>query len=66
MAQLSSTDVPTSLASICSPFATDDGVPDESILLAGTHGHSQYWKMKGVHLAEPAFHFSRPVLGPIK
>lgn len=35
MAQLSSPDVPTSLASICCSLATDDGVPAESILLAG-------------------------------
>lgn len=39
MAQVSSTDASTSLASICYSLAMDDtGVPTESVLLAGVHG----------------------------
>lgn len=39
MAQVSSTDASTSLASICYSLAMDDtGVSTESVLLAGVHG----------------------------
>ena len=39
MAQVSSTDASTSLASICYSLAMEDtGVPAESVLLAGVHG----------------------------
>lgn len=64
MAPSSSTGVPTYLANICSPLAIDDGVPADSILLAGAHGHPG--NCRKVHLAEPAFRSSRPGLGPIK
>lgn len=47
MAQLSSTDVPISLAHICSPLTIDDGVPAESILLARAHGHHHAARWKG-------------------